>query len=71
MFNLGPQELFWMFLIFSSFIPASKILRKAGFSGWWILLYFVPVVNVVALWCLAFARWPALEGRRPAAAPRA
>jgi uncharacterized membrane protein YhaH (DUF805 family) len=62
MFKLGPHELLWMFLIFSSFIPLSKIVHKAGFSGWWGLLCFVPVVGVVAIWYLAFAKWPALAG---------
>ena len=64
MFNLGPQELFWLFLILLLLIPLSKIVRKAGFSGWWTLLYLVPVVNVLAVWYLAFAKWPALRVSR-------
>jgi uncharacterized membrane protein YhaH (DUF805 family) len=43
-------------------IPTVKILRKAGYSGWWVLLWFIPVVNAIALWVFAFARWP-LEDR--------
>jgi hypothetical protein len=50
--------LLW-FLIF--IYPMTKILRRTGYSGWWVLLLFVPLGNVVGLWCLAFARWPALE----------
>jgi len=42
------------------FVPVVAILRRAGYSGWWVLLWFVPVVNVLALWIFAFARWPAL-----------
>jgi len=42
------------------FVPAVKILRKAGYSGWWSLLLLVPVGNIVAIWIFAFARWPNL-----------
>ncbi|MET0272617.1 MAG: hypothetical protein ABW360_06470 [Phenylobacterium sp.] len=38
-------------------IPVVRILRRAGFSGWLALLWFVPLVNVVALWVFAFAPW--------------
>ncbi|MGE0254788.1 MAG: hypothetical protein AB7N54_03440 [Alphaproteobacteria bacterium] len=41
-------------------VPAATVLRKAGRSGWWALVFIVPVVNVVALWIFAFSRWPAL-----------
>jgi hypothetical protein len=48
------------FLIFV--VPAVKILRKAGFSGWWVIASFIPFVNVIMFWIFAFARWP-LEDR--------
>lgn len=38
--------------------PLTQILHKAGYSRWWILLYFVPLVNIVALWLFAFRKWP-------------
>ena len=34
------------------------VVRKAGYSGWWVLLGFVPIVGLVMLWVFAFARWP-------------
>jgi uncharacterized membrane protein YhaH (DUF805 family) len=34
------------------------VLRKAGYSGWWVLLGFVPIVGLVMLWVFAFSRWP-------------
>jgi hypothetical protein len=37
-----------------------RIVQRAGFSGWWVLLTLVPVVNMLALWYFAFASWPAL-----------
>jgi uncharacterized membrane protein YhaH (DUF805 family) len=39
-------------------VPVWRILRRIGISGWWSLLALVPVVNVIALWALAFIRWP-------------
>ena len=42
-------------------VPVVAILRKAGYSGWWVLLWFVPIGNIVALWIFAFADWPALR----------
>jgi|GEM_PF-2129152 len=34
------------------------IIRKAGYSGWWILTMLVPVVNVVMIAVFAFSEWP-------------
>ncbi len=49
-----------------------RTLRNAGRSGWWCLLMFIPLVNVVAIWAFAFVRWPALdEGGGGEAAPEA
>lgn len=42
------------------YIPA---VRKAGFSGWWVVLSMVPIVGLVLLWMFAFARWPAQPER--------
>jgi hypothetical protein len=39
-------------------IPAGMILKRLGFSSWWALLCFVPVVALFALWLLAFVKWP-------------
>ena len=39
-------------------IPVMKILNKAGFSRVWVLLAFVPLLNIVFLWIFAFVRWP-------------
>ena len=45
-------------------IPAAKILSKAGYSGWWCLIWFVPLVNVIMFWVFAFADWPTLRQPR-------
>ena len=41
-----------------------RILRKAGYSGWWSLLTLIPIVNIVMIWVFAFSDWPALRARR-------
>jgi len=46
----------------------ARVLRRAGFSRWWALLALVPVVNLVALWLFAYARWPSVDA--PAEAVR-
>jgi hypothetical protein len=39
-------------------VPYVMIIRKAGYSGWWVLTLFVPIVNLIMLWVFALARWP-------------
>ena len=41
------------------FIIFSPILNKAGFSRWWSLCFFVPIVNILMVWVFAFIEWPA------------
>jgi len=40
------------------FLLFSPILRKAGFSSWWSLCFFIPVVNILLVWLFAFIEWP-------------
>jgi hypothetical protein len=42
-------------------IPYVKIIKKAGYSGWWVLTMFIPLLNFIMLWVFAFARWPVEE----------
>lgn len=46
-------------------VPLWRIVRRAGFSGWWSLLRFVPLAHLVFFWVFAFAPWPALDRDRP------
>ena len=39
-------------------LPFGQLLRRAGFSRWWLVLAFLPVINVIALWIFAYVRWP-------------
>lgn len=68
-FGLGFGELIISLLIMVVMVlPVWRVLAKAGYSGAWSLLMFVPFVNFAALYVFAFLEWP-LE-RRAAAAPR-
>jgi len=45
------------------FVPIVRILQKAGYSGWWCLIVFVPLVNIIMFYVFAFANWPALRDK--------
>lgn len=49
---------FWLVFL----IPVWRIISKAGYSGAWALVSLIPVVNIIALWIFAFARWPMEPG---------
>ena len=41
--------------------PAARICKRLGFSPWLGILAAIPLTNVLLLWFLALARWPASE----------
>ncbi len=55
-----PLVMATLFLIVFG-VPTMKILHRAGRSRWWIILAFVPLLNVIGLWVFAFTRWPTLD----------
>lgn len=42
-------------------VPFWRIFSKAGFSGALSLLMLIPLVNLIMIFVLAFASWPALK----------
>jgi uncharacterized membrane protein YhaH (DUF805 family) len=42
-------------------LPYWKIFSRAGFSGWWALSIVVPLLNIVALYYVAFSRWKTVD----------
>lgn len=46
---------FWLAILV---VPMWRIVTKAGFSGPFSLLAFVPGLNLVLLWVFAFVKWP-------------
>ena len=56
---IAPQILYLsLALELITAIPAGLSLKRIGFSPWWALLCFFPFVAILALWMLAFIRWP-------------
>jgi hypothetical protein len=51
---------------FTALLVASavSIVRKAGYSAWWVCAGLVPLVNIVMLFAFAFSDWPALRVTR-------
>ncbi len=39
-------------------VAGIRVIRKAGYSGWWILVAFVPLLNTVMFLVFAFSTWP-------------
>ena len=57
-------HLLWMLVMaIIVVVPAWRICARAGYSGWLGLLAVVPLANLVLLYFLAFADWPALRER--------
>ena len=50
----------WLIGLIVLLLPLISIptFRKAGWRGWWCILWYVPLVNVIFLWIFAFAKWP-------------
>lgn len=66
LYGFGPAHslLFFMFFGFFGFlisilvlIPWWFIFKKAGFSPFLALLMFLPLINIVMMYFLAFSRW--------------
>ena len=45
---------FWIVFL----IAYIKIISRAGYSGWWVLIMFVPIVNIIMLLVFAYKEWP-------------
>jgi hypothetical protein len=48
-------------LLFILGVPFWNILIKAGYSPWWALTMFVPILNIIMLWIFANSEWPILK----------
>jgi len=66
MFGIGITRLIVILFIVSisgliSILPFWRIFTKAGFPEEFSLLMFIPIANIIILFFLAFAEWPALQ----------
>jgi uncharacterized membrane protein YhaH (DUF805 family) len=58
-----PAAFFIFFAVYAVFLIVFvwayvRIIRRAGYSGWWILIGLVPLLNVVMFLVFAFKEWP-------------
>ncbi len=65
-FGPGPFELIIVLLavglsLLITVLPFWLICTKAGFPGWYALAMLFPCLNILLLFFLAFAEWPALQ----------
>lgn len=62
MYGFGPAHWFWFIVMIAVVIyPVGRILSRLGLSPIWSILTLVPLVNLIALWVLAFTDWPDRE----------
>ncbi|HUK08125.1 MAG TPA: hypothetical protein VLX09_09685 [Stellaceae bacterium] len=47
--------------VFAVAWPGARIVRRTGRSGMWVVLWFIPVAGVIALWVFAYVSWPAVD----------
>lgn len=60
----GPFH--WLsFILLAALVlyPVGRILSRIGFSPFWSVAVFVPLVNLIALWGLAMIDWPESKDR--------
>jgi uncharacterized membrane protein YhaH (DUF805 family) len=63
---LAPVFLVMTYLVLTNHV---KRLHDLGKSGWWVLLFFVPFVNIICLFYLFFARGQATDNQYGPALP--
>lgn len=42
-------------------IPIGRILHRTGHSAWWLIAFLIPGISLIAIWVLAFVKWPAVD----------
>lgn len=52
------QLLFMLIWVVILVIPIARILNRMGFSRIWTVLAFIPLINLIFLWVLAYSNWP-------------
>ena len=70
MIGLSLINLALLVLSLGFVIPIARIVSKAGYSGWFSLLWFVPLVNIAMLWGSPSAAGRRFAATRPTTSPR-
>lgn len=50
--------LIYLAVLVLTFWAYVRIIQRAGYSGWWVLISFVPIANIVMLLVFGFKEWP-------------
>lgn len=53
---------FWFIGTIIAIIPFWRICDRAGLSPWLSLLLFIPLINIIFVYYVAFAEWPSRRG---------
>jgi hypothetical protein len=71
MYGYGSFHWFWFVVMVALVVyPVGRILNRIGFSPLWAIAMFIPLVNLIVLWILAFTEWPGSSRRDEARNPR-
>ena len=62
---VGFYLVFLVVILAAIIIPFWFILKKAGFSPWLSLLFFVPFGGLILIYVLAFATWKVIPAPQP------
>ena len=58
-YGFGSTHWLWFIVMIAVVIyPVGRILSRIGFSPLWSIVMFIPLLNLIALWILAFTDWP-------------
>ena len=70
LFNIGVQEMIVLLAMAVLVVwPFWRIFSKAGFPGWLAIGMLFPLVNLILIFYLGFAEWPALLNANSKAVP--
>ncbi len=58
---LTPIDLFYLALFMGYLAMVWRIVRRAGYPGWWVLTQMVPGLNLAMIYIFAFSDWPVLR----------
>ncbi len=59
--GLGILLFVYLAIAVLSIVAAVKIVTKAGYSGWWVLIAFIPIVGSIFVLIFAFSTWPVTQ----------
>ncbi len=56
--GLGILLFVYLAIVVLGVVASVKVVTKAGYSGWWVLIAFVPIVGSIFVLIFAFSTWP-------------